>query len=281
MKMKISARLLSMGVALVAALNCCADELKPLDILGLQLDMTADEALAKLGSIDPRMKIERGEINIPALSDKPILHSLFAYRMPPGVFTDYPEDCVEIRFTLPPNKPQVWKVGRTLRYQQGQEIAKTGLLSALRGKYGNETVFEGKGSATWGYYWVRDPEGKLVEGTSGLKCLGYFKGNRAITGTLQQPGDATRLAQALLGYLNYPDQVPPTMRQGQSKSYVSAVIDLAESDGELVKLMHTMIADAALEKRATDATRAVLAGAAADAEKLRLEKARQQGVPKL
>ena len=59
------------------------------------------------------------------------------------------------------------------------------------------------------------------------------------------------------------------------------MILLTAADGEYVKSMQAIIADAALFNRTTEATRTLLVETATKAEKEKLDKLKQRDVPKL
>ena len=95
-------------------------------------------------------------------------------------------DVVRVYVTVEPNDPAVWLVQRTQSFYPTNPMAKSALLSALREKYGKETLTARGGSFL---YWIFDQSGRLVstadEGLTG--CDGNMFINNVRLGPSPQP----------------------------------------------------------------------------------------------
>ena len=68
-------------------------------------------------------------------------------------------DMVRVYATVEPNEPAVWLVQRTQNFNPTNPMTKSALLSALREKYGKETLTARGGSFL---YWIFDQSGRLL-----------------------------------------------------------------------------------------------------------------------
>ncbi|HVW69429.1 MAG TPA: hypothetical protein VHB68_10670, partial [Steroidobacteraceae bacterium] len=68
---------------------------------------------------------------------------------------------ITVHVTAPPNNPTVWLVERQQTFERQNPMSQQALLSALRDKYGQETLSQPKGG--WLYlFWIFDAHGKLL-----------------------------------------------------------------------------------------------------------------------
>ena len=68
---------------------------------------------------------------------------------------------ITVHLTAPPNNPSVWLVERQQTFERQNPMSQQALLSALRDKYGQETVSQPRGG--WLYvFWFFDPQGKAL-----------------------------------------------------------------------------------------------------------------------
>lgn len=146
--------------------DCCtADALKRIastvgfiDVVGIKLGMTPQEALAAIKAANPKLKIDTENARIEP-GDAP------------GTFKRYPRfvvartleppaggmEQIALEFTLPPSPPLVGKIIRTVTFPQGQPVVITTLLDAMRKKYGQENFPRAQVRA-----WLFGADGKLI-----------------------------------------------------------------------------------------------------------------------
>jgi hypothetical protein len=164
------------GSPAVAAGDCCSPEaLRKIatsagfvDIVGIKLGMTPEQAFAAVKAHNGQMKIDiinasmedpdvpRGDRPVPQFA---VAHTVGAPRGPnptPFTLADYSWDVIVIEFSVPPSPPLVGRIVREVGFPQGQLVVAANLLDALRKKYGPESL---QGIAT---SWVFDATGKLV-----------------------------------------------------------------------------------------------------------------------
>jgi hypothetical protein len=80
-------------------------------------------------------------------------------------------DTVNVYLTKAPNEPTVWLVNRGQNIWTDHPMTVTALVTALREKYGKETVWEDRGGGGLYLYWLYDQNGRLIASA-----------NRAVTG---------------------------------------------------------------------------------------------------
>jgi hypothetical protein len=71
-------------------------------------------------------------------------------------------DMVTVSLTLPPNDSAVWLIQRSQTFDTNNVMTVDALLSALRGKYGKETMTWDRGGGGLYVYWIFDQSGKLL-----------------------------------------------------------------------------------------------------------------------
>jgi hypothetical protein len=276
---------LMVGLTLLA-MDCNAAETSMPDCLGIRPGMTVTEASQRLKSYDPKLPVLSVDLQIPKLSQKPLLGTLMVRRMaaspPDGGF---PLETLQAAITLPPSQPVVWKVFRSLWFEPGHEPTKTALFAALRDKYGKESVTFDllRGRAIY-RYWVLGADGNLLEGQAAEECSTFFREAYEISFSMES------LGQTNIGFPSDIRDVRPLAQDKhhcQAMTYVVAELGVA-ADGEIVKTMRVAVVDAALDFRAREATLAVIKPVEAEMAKQQLEKAKQelekakrQEVPKL
>jgi hypothetical protein len=209
--------------AAAASGDCCSpDALRKiaasagtLDIVGIKLGMTPEQAFAAVAAFNPRMKIDIIKAGMdnpedPSGSTTPVsqyalAHTVGALRPPaPTAFSlaDFSSDAILIEFSVLPNPPLVVRIVREVHFPRGQLVVGSTLLDALRKKYGQESP-QGLHSM-----WVFDVAGKPVsrplEGPEG-DCIptdprlglpwGGVPGPQAVEGVSPVPLSAARLDQ--------------------------------------------------------------------------------------
>jgi len=94
------------------------------------------------------------------------------------------QDQVDVYLTIAPNNPAVWMIRRTQTYGRGRPMAPSALLTALRQKYGKETLTADHGGGGLYLYWIFDQSGKLLSNADqGLTaCSGGTFINNIVSG---------------------------------------------------------------------------------------------------
>lgn len=279
-------RSLMSGVILFAALNCKSAETNMPDCVGVRPGMSAAEARERLKSYDPQLPVQALELEIPSLGEKPLLETLFVVRLrpPPGRTTEANE-ILQAAITLPPNKPEVWKVFRFLRFDPGHEQTKSGLFAALHEKYGEESLTTDRGFGTICRYWVRKADGNLLKGPAAQDCARFcqqYQTSFALDATLNGRAEFRSKLRTIM-VLSTIQSPPPTgqdLQQCQSMTYVIAELSVS-ANRELVNEMKIAVIDASLDLRATEATRGVIKAAETAKAKQAIDKAKRQEIPAL
>lgn len=71
-------------------------------------------------------------------------------------------DSVAVDLTQAPNEPTVWRINRGQNISTVNPMSPTALLTALREKYGKETMSQDRGGGGQYFYWLYDPNGRLL-----------------------------------------------------------------------------------------------------------------------
>jgi hypothetical protein len=141
-----------------------------LDIVGIKLGMTPEQAFAavkafngqlKIDIVNARMEYPDGPLgNFTRVPQYAVAHTVGLRPNPnfPALFTlaDGSSEVIVIEFTIPPSPPLVGKIVREVTFPQRQPVVGSNLLDALRKKYGQESP-QGNYST-----WVFDSAGKSV-----------------------------------------------------------------------------------------------------------------------
>jgi hypothetical protein len=146
--------------------DCCSPEaLKKtaasvgfVDIVGIKLGMTPEQAVAALRAYNPNLRIEKLTARLEHPSGTPgsfvrVPYTLNAYtantRQDLG-----PVEWIAMQFTLPPSPPLLAKVQRYTGFVANEPVMASNLLESLRKKYGQAN--------SEGNMWVYDSNGKLL-----------------------------------------------------------------------------------------------------------------------
>lgn len=194
------------------ALRTIASSAGFLDIVGIKLGMTPEQAFAAVKAFNGRMKIEvvnsRMEFpdgplgNVHPVPQFAVAHTVGLQPNPnfPALFTsaDGSSDVIVIEFTIPPSPPLVARIVRQVSFPNGQPVVASNLLNALRKKYGQE-----KSPAQRSAIWMFDSAGKTVSRPlqqSETICLSVnlFAGLGGWAGGLPGPADMGRDAPTQL-----------------------------------------------------------------------------------
>jgi hypothetical protein len=158
--------------------DCCSPEaLKNIassvgfvDIVGIKLGMTPDQAFTAVKAFNGQMKIDILKVrmespdgplgNFTQVPRYAVAHTVGKRPNPnfPDPFTlaDGSADVIVMEFTTPPSPPLVGKVVRQTTFPLGQPVVASNLVDALHKKYGDEH------HADVGLVWVFDSAGKPV-----------------------------------------------------------------------------------------------------------------------
>jgi hypothetical protein len=147
--------------------ECCSPEAMKkiaasigfVDIVGIKLGMTPQQAVAAVKAYNPNLKIEtltaRLEHPSNAGSFVRVPQSIDAYTA--NVRQDLgPVEWIAMQFTMPPSPPLLAKVQRYTGFVASQPVMASNLLQSLRKKYGQENYT----ALTTG--WVYDSNGKFL-----------------------------------------------------------------------------------------------------------------------
>jgi hypothetical protein len=145
-----------------AAMKKTAASLGFVDIVGIKLGMTPEQAVAAVKAYNPSLRIE----NLTARLEHPsgplgnfvkVPYTINAYTA--NSRTDLgPVEWIAMQFTLPPGPPLLSKVVRYTGFVVGRPVMASNLLESLRKKYGQDN-FSPSGDTVG---WVYDSNGKLL-----------------------------------------------------------------------------------------------------------------------
>lgn len=165
--------------------DCCGPEAMKkyaadasvLDIVGIKLGMTPQQAIAAVRAHNPGLKIDI----IKAPIEHPSANSMYVNdsKVPVEHFPQYiyahtaaispnqgQVENITIRLTTPPNTPVVAAVGRMIMFHVGEPVMASNLLESLHKKYGIEN--HSMGDET---YWFYDSNGKLLARAPNSSCM--------------------------------------------------------------------------------------------------------------
>jgi hypothetical protein len=108
-------------------------------------------------------------------------------------------EVINVYLTLPPNDQTVWMIQRSQNFSPQNPMSQNALLTALREKYGKETLTNDRGGGGLYVYWIFDPNGKLLSSADmGLTgCIGTSFVNYVRNGP---PPSPTRSNKAVSGH---------------------------------------------------------------------------------
>jgi hypothetical protein len=145
------------------AMRKIAATVPKLDIVGIRLGMTPEEATAAIKAADPKLKVDlvytrlerpdtQGFTRVP--------HWMIAHTVGVANFhnaSDGSAEVIAVQFTTPPARSVVSKVVREVTFPRGQPVPAANLRDALHKKYGDLEDSE-SASMVWGF----DASGKLL-----------------------------------------------------------------------------------------------------------------------
>ena len=243
------------------------------DIVGFRPGMALQDAYRMLKAHNPKMGILADEIVVPELSDQ---------KLPQGLMLGNAnlEERIRLDITLPPTKQVVWKVSRSVFFQQGQEQSRANLIAALRGKYGQEFVPPGAdrmpgASLSW---FFNERGGRETGGVGFNYCFFAFGGDYGLT---FRSGPTPYVApQGLAGPI---EQVPAAHRPCGSLVFVNAVLasEVQGTDPSRIRSMSVVITDVGLRTRSQRASYEQVLKVQGGQQEDERDKAKRRAVPKL
>jgi len=179
--------------------DCCGPEAMEkyaadasvLDIVGIKLGMTPQQAIAAVRAHNPGLKIDI----IKAPIEHPSANSMYVRdpKVPVERFPQYiyahtaaissnqgQVENITIRLTTPPNAPVVAAVGRMIMFHVGEPVMASNLLDSLHKKFGIEN--NSMGDET---YWFYDSHGKILARDPNSSCM-----PRSIAGSMDPTHEA-------------------------------------------------------------------------------------------
>jgi hypothetical protein len=260
--MKLS---LAIGFCLLATLDvggALAQAPPPPDILGIQIGMSADNALkilnahaAELLAQNVKMVIQPATVTFDVLP-KPMGWGLSATTVPGKGAV--PAESIIVVFTMPPNPQVVAEVHRDLDFtHSGNKPAKDALLASLREKYGPESV-RGKNPTDIMHHWAfQDGRQQFFESEYSDDHVYLSVCDSAIAGPLSNIGPSGGRYQNLDTILMRGFSADVKSRCA-GHSHVNAMTNFDYANDGLVNSFSVSILDVAMEDAAMEKTRTML-----------------------
>ena len=164
--------LVSIGVAAGLAQTAPGPTPQTPDLLGIYPGMPAAAARAQLQK-------RSSTINVLTISTG------FSLNIPDPMT----REAISVYLTQPPNDQSVWMIQRSQNFSTQNPMSQNALMTALREKYGKETLTNDRGGGGLYVYWIYDQTGKpLSSADMGLTgCMGINFVNYVRIGPPQQP----------------------------------------------------------------------------------------------
>lgn len=228
-----------------------------LDLVGIQLGISAEAALDTMKPYAANYKIESRQVEDAVLSSTPIIDGLTAVARAG-------RERISLEFTLPPDQVLVWAIDRYIGFDTGKEPLKKTVLQALRTKYGQESAVE---PASEVYLWVFDDNGKPLGGDS------YY----ALSNCSEERAPRSALGRDVLR-----DGWSKARGTEQCNRYLKVQILLTGASRELglVGAVSARLCDVGLSWQSSEATRAHLVQTMKNAEASKTQEAAKQRAPK-
>jgi hypothetical protein len=166
-------------------------------------------------------------------------------------------DQINVFLTRAPNAPAVWMIQRSQNFDPGSPMSQSALLTALRQKYGKETLTWDRGGGGLYLYWIFDQSGHLL--TSADQGLQGCSGN---------------------SFVNYirtgPPQSPNTIEQSCFRSFFAVTAMLNRRDAQLLEAYTVELVNMPYAVRVATVTMNANNAAADQAKRNQLNKANQK-----
>lgn len=238
------------------------------DVVGIHTGIFIGDAYNLLKAYDVGKEVSVGQVIIQGLGDKPVVHVLKT--------ATQGGDTITAHVTLPPEKQVVYEIRRVVRFEQGKEITTDVMLASLRKKYGPELRLR-QGGVQWVMEWRFDQHGRPASPSSVYCTPHYFWGASAIGSISSEPGSPIVSVPFGIGI----DTAFASKDPCQPLIFLTVFVDVvSRGGGDLVNQMTLQLTDISVENRAALATQAYVDNVAAEQEKQRMDKAKQQAPPK-
>ena len=273
-----------LAIGIVLASQAGAEGLP--DILGIQIGMSAREAYAKLQAQIPDNNVQVISTNLPTI-EKPIIATLNSTPKQPMAM-GLEGDQIQVDVTLPPNQQAVWRIDRQHSFA-GKGIPKATLLASLREKYGKETltnVQKGRPAADdsqiGDLLWLFDDQGRPASLPFPPEKTGSGMANVLTLSSCITTTSSSGNLSAMEAYVNAPKSARNAQMDWCYSSYTAVHVWVQQSDPpELYGGMRMITVSLPFAVRAIENTMKWKQGIAEDQHKQDIEKAKQQGKPKL
>lgn len=173
-----------------------------LDIAGIKLGMTPEQAFSAVKVFNARMKIDIVNTRLetpdgPQGSFKRVPRYAVAHTVgpirypadpPPFYLADGSADEIVLEFSIPPSPPLVIKITRQVTFATGQPVLASNLISALEKKYG-ETGFVHGNSREWAFAGAAKPVTRLSPALQSCLPAGPLDGFEWGGGAMPNAGD--------------------------------------------------------------------------------------------
>jgi len=163
MKKFITGMIIAVVGLILATHVVVAEERDRPDILGIQLGMTPEKVTSILEKDFPLSKIEKQQLTVSMLPDKPFISYLKVVHEGQTVVAEFPG---------PPNESRVIAVNRNVALKSEEATLLSTLIQSLTEKYGPYTRSQGvRASYTGGVTsWIKDKSGNLLKTLPNDSC---------------------------------------------------------------------------------------------------------------
>ena len=125
-----------------------------MDVIGLRLGMTPEEAKTALQAYDATMRLDEQHSKLPRLPNSSYLRWISA--------TSKTGEQVIVEFAPPPHAPTVINLTRTAKYSEGARPTLDKTLQALKQKYGQPSIDKTDNAMMRQLIWLHDGTGKIM-----------------------------------------------------------------------------------------------------------------------
>ena len=137
------------------------------DIAGVRLGMSSQQAAAAVRTANPRFQISTNPAVrfdlLPNVAFNEVVYARHAGDAAHG------QESIDLKFTQPPNQPLLWSIQRNKQYADAERPTAANLIAALREKYGTEdgstmppAVAKASGVELRDAYWIFDAHGQRL-----------------------------------------------------------------------------------------------------------------------
>jgi hypothetical protein len=129
-----------------------------LDIAGLAIGMSEDDAIPALKAHNAHFGIEQHTSTLPGISEpiKPLVNASVS------ASDTSDAESITLLFTMPPGKKVLWGIQRTVGYLPNHRPSAEATIAALRQKYGPESIPPAEHTGNANLVWIFDAKGNLV-----------------------------------------------------------------------------------------------------------------------